>query len=91
MTELQSPEASAQYTPIETRFEQAFERRKDAAIGLAEARRKGDGARRAEYLDQFQRAQRGNQRRAHRRGRAVREDARGRKVSTTRITFSCLS
>ena len=57
MTELQSPEANAQYTPIETRFEQAFERRKDAAIGLAEARRKGDGARRAEYLDQFQRAQ----------------------------------
>lgn len=57
MKELQSPQVSAQYTPIETRFEQAFERRKEAAISLAEARRKGDAARRAESLDQFQRAQ----------------------------------
>jgi SSS family solute:Na+ symporter len=57
MKEMQSPQVSAQYAPIETRFEQAFERRKEAAIGLAEARRKGDGNKRAESLEQFQRAQ----------------------------------
>ena len=57
MKELQAPQVSAQYAPIETRFEQAFERRKEAAIGLAEARRKGDGAKRAESLEQFRRAQ----------------------------------
>jgi Na+/proline symporter len=57
MKELQSSQVSAQYTPIETRFEQAFKRRKEAAIGLAEARRRGDVARRAGYLNQFQRAQ----------------------------------
>jgi Na+/proline symporter len=56
MQELQSRE-SAQFAPIETRFEQAFERRKEAAQGLAEARRRHDGARRTESLGNFLDAQ----------------------------------
>jgi len=56
MEELQSHQ-NAQFAPIETRFEQAFERRKEAALGLAEARRRHDGARRTESLGQFIQAQ----------------------------------
>jgi len=56
MQELQSQQ-SAQFAPIETRFEHAFERRKEAALGLAEARRRHDGARRTESLGQFLNAQ----------------------------------
>ncbi|MBZ5593395.1 MAG: sodium:solute symporter [Acidobacteriia bacterium] len=56
MQELQSSESS-RFAPIETRFEQAFERRKEAALGLAEARRRQDGARRTESLGRFLQAQ----------------------------------
>ncbi|HVP49311.1 MAG TPA: hypothetical protein VMT32_22115 [Bryobacteraceae bacterium] len=55
MQELQSQ--NARFAPIETRFEQAFERRKEAALELAEARRRHDGARRTESLGQFIQAQ----------------------------------
>jgi SSS family solute:Na+ symporter len=57
MQALESPEARAQYAPIGMRFEQAFERRKDAALGLAGARRAHDNAKRAESLERFREAQ----------------------------------
>jgi SSS family transporter len=57
MQELQSPALHAQYAPIGERYEQAFERRKEAALGLAEARRAHDDGKRAEYLDRYRQAQ----------------------------------
>jgi SSS family solute:Na+ symporter len=58
MQELHSTELGAQYAPIESRFERAFEQRKEAALGLAEARRTHDNGRRAEYLAQYRAAAR---------------------------------
>ena len=55
MQELQSQ--NTRFSPIETRFEQAFERRKEAALNLTEARRRHDGTRRTESLGQFIQAQ----------------------------------
>jgi SSS family solute:Na+ symporter len=57
MQALESPEARAQYAPIDIRFEQAFERRKDAALGLAGARRARDNAKRADSIARFHEAQ----------------------------------
>lgn len=57
MAALESPQAGAQYGPIESRFENAFDRRKQAALGLAEARRMHDAPKRAEYLDHYRAAQ----------------------------------
>ena len=57
MQELQSTRLHAQYAPVENQFEQAFERRKEAALGLAEARRQHDSARRVEYLGRYRQAQ----------------------------------
>jgi Na+/proline symporter len=59
MRALESPGVREQYAPIGTRFEQAFEQRKEAALGLAEARRQHDAAARAAYLERFRRAQAG--------------------------------
>jgi Na+/proline symporter len=58
MRDLRASSLSGQLAPIDARFEQAFERRKQAALGLAEARRQHDGAKRAEYLDEYRRADR---------------------------------
>jgi Na+/proline symporter len=52
MQELQTV-AGSRFAPIETRFEQAFERRKEAAVSLADARRRHDSARRTESLGRF--------------------------------------
>ena len=57
MATLESAQAGGQYGPIESRFENAFDRRKQAALGLAEARRMHDAAKRAESLDHYRAAQ----------------------------------
>jgi Na+(H+)/acetate symporter ActP len=57
MAALESSQAGAQYRPIESRFENAFDRRKQAALGLAEARRMHDTTKRAASLDQYRAAQ----------------------------------
>jgi len=57
MAALESPQSAGQYGPIEFRFENAFDRRKQAALGLAEARRMHDAAKRAESLDHYRAAQ----------------------------------
>src|SRR6185436_12966692 len=57
MAALESPQSAGQYGPIESRFENAFDRRKQAALGLAEARRIHDAAKRAEALDHYRAAQ----------------------------------
>ncbi len=57
MHELESPARATQYEPIGTKFAQAFERRKQAAIALAEARRMHDDGRRTELLGQYRQAQ----------------------------------
>jgi len=57
MHDLESPGLREQYSPIGTRFELAFERRKQAAIELAEARRSHDGGKRKESLEQYRAAQ----------------------------------
>jgi SSS family transporter len=57
MEQLQSAGARTQYAPIDARFDQAFEQRKTAALNLAEARRAGDQAKRAESLERFRQAQ----------------------------------
>ena len=56
MRELEVQEGS-RFAPVDARFEQAFERRKQAALGLAEARRRQDGALRTESLGRFLGAQ----------------------------------
>jgi Na+/proline symporter len=78
MTNLRSPDLSAQYGPIETRFGQAFEQRKEAALGLAQARRAHDGVKRAEYLEQYRAADHeiGN---ARAQGASLYQTARGEK------------
>src|SRR5579872_3647746 len=48
---------AAQYAPIESRFEQAFANRREAALGLAEAQRAGAGDKRLESLDRYRAAQ----------------------------------
>jgi Na+/proline symporter len=58
MRELHSADLGAEYAPIEARFDRAFEQRKEAALGLAQARRTHDNGRRAEYLAQFRAAAR---------------------------------
>jgi solute:Na+ symporter, SSS family len=57
MAALESPQSAGQYGPIESRFENAFDRRKQAALGLAEARRVHNAAKRAESLDHYRAAQ----------------------------------
>ena len=56
MRELHSAELGAQYAPIESSFEHAFEQRKEAALGLAQARRTHDDGKRAGYLAQYRAA-----------------------------------
>jgi SSS family transporter len=58
MHDLESSALKEQYAPVGARFAQAFAHRKDAALGLAEARRNHDGGSRAGYLEQFRAAQR---------------------------------
>ena len=43
-TELARITQSSEYTGVETRYHEAFERRREAALALAEAHRAGDGA-----------------------------------------------
>jgi len=57
MHELESPARATQYEPIGTKFTQAFERRKQAAIALAQARRLHDDGKRTELLGQYRQAQ----------------------------------
>ncbi|HWQ56987.1 MAG TPA: sodium:solute symporter [Bryobacteraceae bacterium] len=42
---IQGPEYRVQYEPLEARYQAAFERRREAALGLVEARHRGDAAR----------------------------------------------
>jgi len=53
MHDLQSPGLREQFAPIGRRFEQAFEQRKQAALGMAEARRSRDAGKRATSLAQY--------------------------------------
>ncbi len=57
MQRLESPAVSEQFAPIRSQFEQAFEQRKQAAIGMAEARHAHDESRRAQSLAQYRSAQ----------------------------------
>jgi SSS family solute:Na+ symporter len=57
MNELESPGLAAQYEPIGAKFGQAFERRKEATLALAEARRVHDDGRHAAALNQYRKAQ----------------------------------
>ncbi len=57
MHRLESPAVRDQFAPIRARFEQAFEERKQAAVGMAEARRAQDDGRRARSQAQFRAAQ----------------------------------
>jgi Na+/proline symporter len=57
MHELESPGLQAQYAPIGAEFSQAFERRKQAVIALAEARRVHDDGKRAALIGQYRAAQ----------------------------------
>ena len=79
MRELHSTELGAQYTPIEARFERAFEQRKEAALGLAQARRTHDDSKRAEYLAQYRAAAREIDS-ARAQGAGLYENARGEKA-----------
>jgi Na+/proline symporter len=56
MKELESPALDAQYAPIGRRFNQAFEQRKKAALGLAEARCNHDAGKRAQLLERYREA-----------------------------------
>ena len=56
MQHLQSPGLRAEYESIGSRFDRAFEHRKQAALGLAQAQRSSDGER-AAYLDAYRQAQ----------------------------------
>ena len=57
MRNLESPALREQYAPIGGRFEQAFEQRKQAALGIAQARRSHDDGKRAVSLEQYRVAQ----------------------------------
>src|SRR5215472_7418366 len=57
MYDLQSHDLRDRYTPIAARFNQAFERRKEAVIGLAQARRSHDAATRTGFLQRYRTAQ----------------------------------
>ncbi len=57
MHELESPGLQRQYAPIGEKFSQAFERRKQAAIALAEARRVHADGKRAALIGQYREAQ----------------------------------
>ncbi len=79
MQELHSTKLGAQYAPIESRFDRAFEQRKEAALGLAEARRTHDNGRRAGYLAQYRAAAREIDG-ARAEGAGLYERAKGRKA-----------
>ncbi len=57
MHELESPALRRQFEPIGTRFEQAFEQRKQAAWSMAESRRAGDDSQHKAAVTQYQAAQ----------------------------------
>ena len=57
MHDLESPALRQQFAPIDTRFAQAFEQRKQASIGMVEARRAHDDAKWAESQQQYRKAQ----------------------------------
>jgi len=57
MNQLQSPALREQFAPIDTRFGQAFEQRKQAAEAMADARRLHDDSRRAASLAMYRSAQ----------------------------------
>jgi Na+/proline symporter len=57
MHELESPGLQARYAPIGAEFSQAFERRKQAVIALAEARRVHADGKRAALIGQYRAAQ----------------------------------
>src|SRR5439155_4220405 len=54
MEQLQSAGARAQYAPISAQFDRAFDERREAALGLVDARRAGDGVKRAASLERFE-------------------------------------
>jgi len=56
-TELARITQSSEYTGVETRYHEAFERRREAALALAEAHRAGDGAAHARGLANYRDAQ----------------------------------
>jgi len=57
MHDLESPARREAFTPIDARFAQAFEQRKQASIGMVEARRAHDDARWAASRQQYRKAQ----------------------------------
>jgi SSS family transporter len=57
MHDLESPALREQFAPIDSRFGQAFEQRKQASMQIVEARRAHDDAKRAESLQQYRAAQ----------------------------------
>ncbi len=78
MHELETPELAARYAPIDAKFGEAFEHRKQAVLALAEARRSGDDARRASLIVRYREAQKEiNEARAA--GAGLYESARGEK------------
>jgi Na+/proline symporter len=56
-TELQRIEQVSEYRGVETRYHEAFERRREAALSLAQAHRAGDGAAHAQGLAEYRGAQ----------------------------------
>ena len=57
MHDLESPAQHQQFAPIDTRFAQAFEQRKQASIAIVEAHRAHDDGKRAESLQRYRDAQ----------------------------------
>ena len=57
MHDLESPARREAFTPIDSRFAQAFEQRKQASIAMVEARRAHDDARWAASRQQYRKAQ----------------------------------
>ena len=55
--ELSRIQGRADFRPMETAYQRAFERRRDAALGLVEARRDGDAEARSRRLSEYRAAQ----------------------------------
>ncbi|PYT29802.1 MAG: sodium:solute symporter [Acidobacteria bacterium] len=57
MRDLESSQVQPRYAPISAQFDRAFDERREAALGLVDARRAHDGGRRAQWLGQYRQAQ----------------------------------
>src|SRR5712692_3516796 len=57
MHDLESQQMQARYAPINSQFDKAFDERREAALGLVDARRAHDQGRRQQWLGQYRQAQ----------------------------------